>query len=274
MFVPPGVASATASSVIASSCMRASSDHGDATIGASSWCAPSLSCSIDCRIQRSPARPEGPVLGERRQLVALIPAVDDVAVAVDHHVPEDGGEADDHAVLVVVLAVGEPDVLDRRLLADLAHVVPAAAIEVVEAAHPLGEQIGSQEAGRAPRGRDRSRPRRSRRAARPSPPSPRRRRSTRRRRPPRPRRAPPGARGRARRLRSCAALTSPKATNTRNSPRKIRKKTGLPLVPDPAPPPPRRSRPLLPHRRHRRSPTSRRRARRASPPRAAARRGP
>ena len=127
--------------------MRASSDHGEATIGASRWCAPSASCSIECRIQRSSRRPQRPVLGERRELVVLLVALDDVAVAVDDDVAQDRVEADDDAVLAVVLAVGEAEVLDVRAAADLAHVVPALAVEVVEPTHPLDEEVGPEVPG-------------------------------------------------------------------------------------------------------------------------------
>ena len=50
MVKPSGRASATASSVTASSSSRWSSDQGDATIGSSSWWSPSARCSIDCTI--------------------------------------------------------------------------------------------------------------------------------------------------------------------------------------------------------------------------------
>ena len=105
---------------------------------------------------------QGPVLRERRELVVFLVALDDVAVAVDHDVAQDRDEADDDAVLGVVLAVGEAEVLDVRAAADLAHVVPALALEVVEPPHPLGEQVGPEVARERRRGRGPSTPRRSR----------------------------------------------------------------------------------------------------------------
>ena len=87
---------------------------------------------------------ERPVLGERGELVVLLVALDDVAVAVDDDVAQHRGDAHDDAVLGVVLAVDEAEVLDLRAAADLAHVVPALAVEVVEPAHPLGQQVGAE----------------------------------------------------------------------------------------------------------------------------------
>ena len=62
-------------------------------------------------------------------------------------VAELGLDPDDDAVAGVVAAVGQADVLDGRLADQLDAVAPAAAVEVVEPALPLGEQVGRRRAG-------------------------------------------------------------------------------------------------------------------------------
>ena len=144
---------------------------------------------------------ERPVLGRGHDLRRALVARDRVAVRVAHDVALARPDADRDAVVGVVGAVDEPEVLDLRALDDLADVVPALAVEVVQPALPLDHQVRAEHPAAGRRGRGPSRPSRSGSAAPPPRRGPRRRRTPRRRRPPRPRPARPGARGPLRRLR-------------------------------------------------------------------------
>ena len=146
---PSGSASATASSVSDSSSSRCSSDHGDATIGSSSWWSPSALCSIDWTIQAPSRRASVQYSDQRHELVLLARAHDLAAVRVEHVGAQPGLDPHDGAVLRVVLAVRDAHVQDRRVAEHLDAVVPALAVEVVEAAVPLHQQVGPDQPARA-----------------------------------------------------------------------------------------------------------------------------
>ena len=142
---PSGRASATASSVSASSARRWSSDHGEATI-----CLVEMVVALGPLLDRADhplavAAGERPVLHERDELVLLALAHDLVAVRVEHVRAQLRLDAHHRAVLGVVLAVGEADVEHLRVAEHLHAVVPALAVEVVEAAIPLDEQVRAHE---------------------------------------------------------------------------------------------------------------------------------
>jgi hypothetical protein len=88
---------------------------------------------------------ERPVLHQRHELVLLALPHDPAAVRVEHEGPQARLDADDGAVLGVVLAVGDPHVQHVGVADHLHPVVPALPVEVVEAAVPLHEEIRADE---------------------------------------------------------------------------------------------------------------------------------
>ena len=155
----------------------------------------------------------------------------------------------------------------------LADVVPALAVEVVQAALPLDHQVRAEHPPQRVAVARRPRARRSASAARPPRRGPRRRRTRRRR--PRPRPRPARRRALARRgAGACGAPASRVATaekrmkartRRRRSGTRCRRRCRRPAPPPDEPPPPRSRRRLPRHRRRRRSRTSRRRGRRTPP---------
>src|SRR6185437_8701978 len=83
-----------------------------------------------------------PELAEAGDVAETARALDVLAVPVHHVVLDPGIDLDHHVVGVGIARSLESDVLDRRLADRIDVVVPAAALEVVEAPLPLDEQVG------------------------------------------------------------------------------------------------------------------------------------
>ena len=94
---------------------------------------------------------ERPELAESDGLGQAAGALDVVAEPVLDVVAELGLDPDRDGVVLGVAVVVEADVLDVRLADDLDAVAPAAAVEVVEAPLPFGEQVRGDEAASAAR---------------------------------------------------------------------------------------------------------------------------
>ena len=91
---------------------------------------------------------ERPVLGQGDLLALLrLPPHDPAPVAVDHVGAQVRRDAHDGAIVVIVLAVDEPDVLDLGLAEHLHAVVPALGGEVVEPPRPLDHEVLADDRG-------------------------------------------------------------------------------------------------------------------------------